>query len=201
MFEKTPWIHIWGNEFSVDYKGFTYGPTSFHQLIPELYQRSLEQSANFLESNDNSLVVDLFCGNGHSMSWWSRSGCRIIGIESSGEAVKYAMINVPEALVLRGQCHHRIKQLNKLIAEHNWNNFLPLLYVNPPRMGLGTDVLNWIAGEFKPVRIAYLSCSAGTLSRDLDFLCNEGYQVKVITPYDFFPNTHHIETLVLLERN
>ncbi|MDD3708601.1 MAG: hypothetical protein PHR17_10130 [Aminobacterium sp.] len=46
--------------------------------------------------------------------------------------------------------------------------------------------------------MAYLSCSAGTLARDLLYLEEKGYEVKHITPYDFFPNTYHVETLACL---
>ena len=54
---------------------------------------------------------------------------------------------------------------------------------------------------YRPDRMAYLSCSAGTLRRDLDALVQTGYAVERITPYDFFPQTHHVETLALLRRS
>jgi len=49
------------------------------------------------------------------------------------------------------------------------------------------------------VRLAYLSCSAGTLARDLSVLEAAGYRVTGIEPYDFFPLTHHVETLARLD--
>jgi 23S rRNA (uracil1939-C5)-methyltransferase len=48
--------------------------------------------------------------------------------------------------------------------------------------------------------MAYLSCSAGTLNRDLSILCSTGYLVERIIPFDFFPQTIHVESLVLLSR-
>lgn len=57
-----------------------------------------------------------------------------------------------------------------------------------------------MVGDYRPKRIAYLSCSAGTLRRDLEGLPVSGYRVVRIIPYDFFPQTYHVETLVLLER-
>ena len=54
-------------------------------------------------------------------------------------------------------------------------------------------------GELRPARIAYLSCSAGTLARDLAMLESAGYAVVRIHPYDFFPLTHHVEALALLD--
>ena len=58
---------------------------------------------------------------------------------------------------------------------------------------------DWAAMEFRPERMAYLSCSAGTLSRDLAALTAAGYTVEALTPYDFFPQTRHVEILALLK--
>ena len=57
-----------------------------------------------------------------------------------------------------------------------------------------------LAEELRPARIAYLSCSAGTLARDLESFEAAGYSLARILPYDFFPLTHHVEALALLER-
>jgi tRNA/tmRNA/rRNA uracil-C5-methylase (TrmA/RlmC/RlmD family) len=71
--------------------------------------------------------------------------------------------------------------------------------VNPPRSGLEAEVTRALADELRPERIAYLSCSAGTLARDLAHFCAAGYAVARIQPYDFFPLTHHVEAQALLE--
>jgi tRNA/tmRNA/rRNA uracil-C5-methylase (TrmA/RlmC/RlmD family) len=80
------------------------------------------------------------------------------------------------------------------------DGFTRLLYVNPPRTGLEDGIAEWITLFMKPVRMAYLSCSAGTLSRDLAILCKSEYYVDKIIPFDFFPQTIHVESLVLLKR-
>ena len=74
-----------------------------------------------------------------------------------------------------------------------------LLYVNPPRTGLEPEISDWVAKAYKPDRMVYLSCSAGTLQRDLDRLTATGYTIIKITPYDFFPQTLHVETLIFLQ--
>jgi hypothetical protein len=99
-------------------------------------------------------------------------------------------------MVLRGTCMQRLPQLR------DWWNGLGgerVAYVNPPRSGLETGVAEALAHEFRPSRLAYLSCSAGTLARDLAILAAAGYRVAAIRPYDFFPLTHHVEALALLE--
>ena len=71
-------------------------------------------------------------------------------------------------------------------------------YVNPPRSGLEAELLVGLADELKPARMAYLSCSAGTLARDLAGFEACGHTVDRLVPYDFFPGTHHVECLALL---
>jgi 23S rRNA (uracil1939-C5)-methyltransferase len=89
--------------------------------------------------------------------------------------------------------------LMQIIKENSLSDNERLLYLNPPRTGLGEILIRWIINEYHPVKICYLSCSAGTLSRDLEILTKTNYKITRITPYDFFPNTHHIETLVMME--
>ena len=106
-----------------------------------------------------------------------------------------ACINAPGASVLRGTCVQRLTQVRDWWREQPGN---VVAYVNPPRSGLEFDVTRALAAELRPSRIAYLSCSAGTLARDLGDLEAAGYRVCRITPYDFFPMTHHVEALALL---
>jgi len=106
-------------------------------------------------------------------------------------------VNAPRARVLRGTCAQRLPQLR------DWwrgQGSEPVAYVNPPRSGLESAVVATLARELRPPRLAYLSCSAGTLARDLAAFAEAGYRVCAIQPYDFFPLTHHVEALALLER-
>jgi tRNA/tmRNA/rRNA uracil-C5-methylase (TrmA/RlmC/RlmD family) len=99
--------------------------------------------------------------------------------------------------VLRGTCVQRLPQVL------DWWNQQPsrlVAYVNPPRSGLEPELLDALSGPLRPERIAYLSCSAGTLARDLRMLEADGYAVRAILPFDFFPMTHHVEALALVER-
>ena len=198
LFTKKGWRLIWGNFRSYDSHGLSYGPSAFQQLIPALYRNALDTAETFLSPTQYDSVVDLYCGIGASLKRWSSRGARVLGVELAGEAVECARHNVPQALLLRGKCSERIPQLNEWIKHKTNPNHQSLLYVNPPRTGIEPQVLEWVIGVFRPQRMAYLSCSAGTLRRDLDRLVSGGYQVVRIKPYDFFPQTHHVETLVLL---
>ncbi|QKG80563.1 class I SAM-dependent RNA methyltransferase [Tenuifilum thalassicum] len=200
IFEKSGWHLIWGKPRSVDYNGLIYGPAAFQQLIPELYNQSLDLAEQFLQPSNHVAVVDLYCGTGNSMLRWVRQGASVIGVELGGEAVECARINVPDATVLRGACRHRVPQVRDWVNEKRMEGKSVVLYVNPPRTGLEVEVLDWIIAEGKPDRIAYLSCSPGTLSKNISYLAQNGYDVVRCIPFDFFPQTHHVETLVLLQK-
>nr|MDQ2695105.1 class I SAM-dependent RNA methyltransferase [Pseudomonadota bacterium] len=198
LFARHGWQLLWGRPWSVDSSGLCYGPAAFQQLIPALYRQALDEAQAFLAPMAGDSLVDLYCGSGASLRRWTACHARTVGVELGGEAVACARRNAPAALVLRGKCGQRLPQLRAWIS--NAGRDERLLYANPPRTGIEPQVLEWITGDCRPQRLAYLSCSAGTLGRDLRRLDAAGYRLAGITPYDFFPQTHHVETLATLER-
>jgi 23S rRNA (uracil1939-C5)-methyltransferase len=196
VFAKNTWRLLWGRPRSRDDAGLLYGPTAFQQLLPVLYRRALEAAERFLAPEPGDRVADLYCGGGATLKRWSARGAAVLGVELGGEAVACARENALGAEVLRGTCAARLPQLQEW-AEGAGRR---LLYANPPRTGLEPAVADWIAEAYRPARMAYLSCSAGTLRRDLERLEAGGLRVVRIIPYDFFPQTRHVETLVLLEQ-
>jgi len=197
LFAKRGWVRVLGQEMSVDGSGLIYGPSSFRQLLPGLFDHALDRAAIYLRPDSRDSVLDLYCGCGSSLRRWAGMGAQVLGLEVDGEAVSCAQLNTPEALVLRGTCTQRLPQLAVWTSQHATK----LVFANPPRTGLEADVLDWLANTLRPRRMAYLSCSAGTLSRDLHKLCGCGYRVDAIVPYDFFPHTHHVECLTLLQQS
>lgn len=197
VFAKNTWHLLWGQSRSRDDQGLRYGPTAFQQLLPALYGRALEAAERYLAPGPGDRVADLYCGGGQTLRRWSDRGATALGVELGGEAVACARENAPAAAVLRGTCAARLPQLESWAVADGARR---LLYANPPRTGLEPEVADWVAEAYRPARMAYLSCSAGTLRRDLEQLEGGGLRVERIIPYDFFPQTWHVETLVLLER-
>jgi 23S rRNA (uracil1939-C5)-methyltransferase len=72
--------------------------------------------------------------------------------------------------------------------------------LDPPRRGCAPEVLQAISSQ-QPERIVYVSCHPGTLARDCKQLNAAGYRVRNAEVIDLFPHTHHIESIVLLERD
>jgi len=197
VFAKNWWDLVWGKARSLDNSGLTYGPTAFQQLIPGLFAQALDTVAAFFALTREEIVFDLYSGIGISLARWSKKSDCVIGVELSGESIECAKINAPGAVIYRGTCGHRLPQLTAALNKaHNRR----LLFANPPRTGLEPETREWVGAVCRPDKLAYLSCSAGTLKRDLRELEDQGYRIDRIIPYDFFPKTHHVETLALLSR-
>jgi 23S rRNA (uracil1939-C5)-methyltransferase len=88
------------------------------------------------------------------------------------------------------------KNLPKWVKE---GNKCDILVLDPPRKGADKDFWNAVI-EVQPEKIIYISCYPSTLARDLNYLKDFGYSPRNVTPVDMFPRTHHIETVVLLEK-
>jgi tRNA/tmRNA/rRNA uracil-C5-methylase (TrmA/RlmC/RlmD family) len=195
LFARSGWVLLWGEPRSRDPRGLLHGPTAFAQALPELHAAALDAATRHLRPGPGLAVLDLYCGLGTSLREWTGAGAAALGVELAGEAVELAALNAPDAAVLRGTCADRLPQIAAWWRVQAGER---VAYVNPPRPGLEPVVCDALALDLQPRRIAYLSCSAGTLARDLARLESAGYGVSSIRPYDFFPRTHHIEALALL---
>jgi tRNA/tmRNA/rRNA uracil-C5-methylase (TrmA/RlmC/RlmD family) len=197
VFSARGWHLVWGKEWGNE-DGFFYGPDSFQQLLPELHQNALLEAQKYLNPKVDDCVVDLYSGVGRSLQLWNQMNIKALGVELSGDAYRCAELNVGQGFSLRGRASERLPQLQSWVKEKKPNQVF--VYANPPRLGLEPEVTSWIHSHSRPLRMAYLSCSVSTLARDLTQLCDSGYSVTRIIPYDFFPQTDHVETLALLDR-
>ncbi len=198
------WKKVWGvgrANFELLGSRIEFGPQSFLQQIPSLQEKALKAAESFLGPLEGDSVLDLCCGIGASMKLWSVRGARTIGVELGEESIRFARENTRDSIVpvelLQGRVSHRLPQL-RTWSDSGKNRLLA--FVNPPRLGLEAEVCDWLARETRLERIAYLSCSPGTLARDLRHFQAHGFEVKGVQPFDFFPQTLHVETLALLER-
>jgi tRNA/tmRNA/rRNA uracil-C5-methylase (TrmA/RlmC/RlmD family) len=197
LFARSGWRLLWGAPRSLDAQGLLHGPTAFAQALPELHRAALTAAAAHLRPGLGVAVLDLYSGHGSSLRAWTAAGSGALGVELSGEAVELVAANAPRARVLRGTCVQRLPQVRGWWSAQAGER---VAYANPPRSGLEPEIVTALARELRPARLAYLSCSAGTLARDLAAFEAAGYQLRTIRPYDFFPLTHHVEALALLER-
>lgn len=134
-------------------------------------------------------VVDAYCGVGLHARRLARAGARVVGIELDRDAVAEARRASPAgARFEAGAVEHLLPPL--LPAE--------LVILNPPRAGVDAAVAEALVAE-PPQRIVYVSCNPATLARDCRRLA-EVFRIDGIRAFDLFPQTAHVETVVLLTR-
>lgn len=185
---------VFGSRFLLE-DGHAYGALSFRQQIPELENEALSLSLEFFRDAHPSRVMDLYSGSGVSLSLWEKQGWQAIGVELVGEAVEAAKRNAPQSRILKGKVENRIPQLISFLEEKPASVFC--LFTNPPRDGMSLEVVEWIL-NYKPKRIAYLSCNPRSQARDIGLL-SPSYKLREAHPFDFFPLTDHVEALAFLE--
>ncbi len=143
------------------------------------------------------VALDLFAGTGPIALHLASIADRVIGVDNWPPSVAAAQDN----LALNNMA-------NVEMIAANVNEALPpgipekvdLVVVDPPRPGLSPEAIAWI-DKLTPDTILYVSCNPSTLARDLKIFLQSPYQLEAIEPFDFFPHTFHMETLVLLRRH
>ena len=195
-------IDLYGEGFITDYIGdvkFIISPLSFFQVNPvqtrELYGKALE----FAGLTGNETVWDLYCGVGTISLFLAKSAKKVYGVEIVPEAIedarKNAKINeIDNVEFFVGKAEEVVPKMFKeqgICAD--------VVVVDPPRKGCDQKLLETMVA-MSPERIVYVSCDSATLARDLAFLESEGYKVNAVQPVDMFPNSVHVETVVLLSQ-
>ncbi|HEU4562253.1 MAG TPA: class I SAM-dependent RNA methyltransferase [Longimicrobium sp.] len=132
-------------------------------------------------------IVDAYCGVGFHARRFARAGARVVGIELDPQAVEEATRAAPEgARFVEGPVEELIR------AELPAN----LVILNPPRAGVHAEVAQALV-DAPARRVIYVSCNPATLARDLKRM-GDGYRLESVRSFDLFPQTAHVETVVLL---
>ena len=177
---------------------FKVGPKSFYQTNTEQAYELYKVARSFAKLTGNELVYDLYTGTGTIANFVAHQATPVIGIEYVPEAIEDAKVNaklnnLDNTLFYAGDMKDILNQ--DFIAEHGRPD---VIITDPPRAGMHTDVIDTILFA-APQRIVYVSCNPATQARDLQLL-DKDYKVMAVQPVDMFPQTHHVENVVLLER-
>jgi len=175
---------------------FRVNPKSFYQTNPAQAFVLYTITRNFANLQGSELVYDLYTGTGTIANFLAATAKQVIGIEYVNEAIVDAKINsevngIDNTLFFAGDMKDILN--DEFIATHGKPD---VVITDPPRAGMHGDVVNKII-EMRPSKIVYVSCNPATQARDIA-LMDEFYSVEKIQPVDMFPQTHHIENVVLL---
>ncbi|WP_377642488.1 methyltransferase domain-containing protein [Oryzobacter terrae] len=169
------------------------GPRSFFQTNTRVATALYAQAAAWADHLSPTTVLDLYCGVGGFALHLAAPGRRVVGVETSAEAVGAATAGAQ----LNGLGSPEVEFTTGDATQDLPGAAPELVVVNPPRRGLGADLTAWLdAGDSR--HLVYSSCHLGSLARDLGAM--PSWRPVEARVFDMFPQTTHLETAVLLER-
>lgn len=194
-------IILWGEDSIQESLGdleFTLSPRAFFQLNPLQTVKLYESVRAAAGLTGQETVVDAYCGTGTIGLWLAPYAREVRGIESIPEAVEDACANAESngrtnAVFYEGHAEELLPRWVK-------SGFSPdVIIADPPRTGLDPRFIEAVL-RTKPKRFVYVSCNPSTLAKDCKELLDGGYSIEWVQPVDMFPQTSHVETVVLLSR-
>lgn len=191
---------IWGKEYITDKIGdisYEISPLSFFQVNPQQTWKLYSKALEYADLHGEETVWDLYCGIGTISLFLAQKAKFVRGVEIVPAAIEDAKRNA--------QINH-IENVEFFVGkaeevlprEYEKNGvYADVIVVDPPRKGCDAMLLKTIL-KMQPKRVVYVSCDSATLARDLRFLCDNGYELKKVCGVDQFPQTVHVESIVLL---
>jgi 23S rRNA (uracil1939-C5)-methyltransferase len=179
-------------------KKFRISSGSFYQInkgqCENLYSYVLKNSG--IKKSDT--VIDAYCGTGTIGIICSDIAKKVTGCELNSKACEDAIVNAKLNGVenIKFENDDAGRFMKKLSRE---NRPADVVITDPPRQGCSIEFLKAVV-EMSPREIVYISCEPKTQARDTNFLTKNGYKIKKCTPFDMFPYTNHVETVVLLSK-
>lgn len=175
---------------------FRISPKSFYQINPiqteVLYNKAIEM-ANL---KGNETVLDAYCGIGTISLIVSSKVKSVIGVELNKDAVKDAISNAKMNKISNVYFYNEdAGEFMNALSKEKQN--IDLVFMDPPRSGSDEKFLSSLL-RLSPRKIIYISCNPITQERDMRYLTQHGYTVKEIQPVDMFPQTAHVEAIIMM---
>ncbi len=177
---------------------FKINAKSFYQTNSYQAHELYKVTRNFAGLSGNEIVYDLYTGTGTIAQFIAKQAKKVIGIESVPDAVLAAQENAQLNKIENVEFYAGdMKSVfnDEFIETHGKPD---VIITDPPRDGMHKDVVQQLL-NIAAERIVYVSCNSATQARDLAIM-NDMYKVVKIQPVDMFPQTHHVENVVLLEK-
>lgn len=176
---------------------FKIGPKSFYQTNSDQAYELYKVTRDFAAIKATDVVYDLYTGTGTIANFVAHQAKKVVGVEYVPAAIDDAKINsqlngINNTAFYAGDMKD---VLNDAFIKENGKP--DVIITDPPRAGMHEDVTKKIL-EIGAERVVYVSCNPATQARDLQLL-DEKYKVTKVQPVDMFPQTHHVENVVLLE--
>ena len=176
---------------------FKIGAKSFFQTNSEQAKILYRKTKELAQITENDLVYDLYTGTGTIAQYVATSAKKVVGIDSVEEGIKAAYENTERNNI--ENCTFYTGDMKEIFTDEfiTKNGNPDVIITDPPRDGMHKKVVEQIL-KIGAKRIVYVSCNSATQARDIA-LMDEKYKVIHIQPIDMFPQTHHVENIVVLE--
>ena len=177
---------------------FKINAKSFYQTNSEQAYELYKITRDFAGLSGDELVYDLYTGTGTIAQFVAKKARHVVGVEAVPDAIAAAkenaqLNNIDNVDFFVGDMKSVFN--DGFIKE---NGHPDVIITDPPRDGMHKDVVNQIL-NIAPKRIVYVSCNSATQARDLALL-KDNYEIIKTQAVDMFPQTHHVENVVLLEQ-
>ena len=171
---------------------FRIDPVSFFQVNTPQAERMVRYIIEQLQPVKTDTVLDVYCGVGTFGLSIADKAARVIGIEESKPALRDARYNAREAdnvEFILGAAEDVLAHIEECVDA---------AIIDPPRAGCKREVIRELR-RLRPSRIVYVSCDPATLARDLKLFCADAsYKIVDVQPVDMFPQTYHVESIILM---
>ncbi len=188
---------LYGKGFIVDTLcniNFKISPKSFYQINKEQCEKLYNKAIELATLNKDDIVLDAYCGIGTIGMIASKKAKLVYGVEIINDAIKDARINAKNNNI--NNAYFYCADAKDFMRKYD-GEAMSVVFVDPPRKGCSEQFLNSLA-HFKPKKIVYISCNPETQVRDIKYLMDKGYTFNEVHPFDMFPQTFHVETIVAL---
>lgn len=177
---------------------FKINAKSFYQTNSEQAFELYKITRDFAGLSGNELVYDLYTGTGTIAQFVAKNAKKVIGVESVPDAIEAAKANAKLNNIENVEFY--VGDMKKVFNEEfiNKHGKPDVVITDPPRDGMHADVVAQLL-NLGAERIVYVSCNSATQARDLALLDSK-YKVIKVQAVDMFPQTHHVENVVLLEK-
>ncbi len=177
---------------------FKINAKSFYQTNSEQAYELYKVTRDFAGLTGDELVYDLYTGTGTIAQFVARNAKKVIGVEAVPEAIEDAKDNAKRNAVDNVEFY--VGDMKKVFTKGfiDQHGQPEVVITDPPRDGMHKDVVAQLL-NISPEKIVYVSCNSATQARDLALL-DENYKVTKVQPVDMFPQTYHVENVVLLEK-
>lgn len=177
---------------------FRISAKSFYQTNSLQAYELYKITRDFAGLTGNEVVYDLYTGTGTIANFVARNAKKVVGIEYVEDAIKDAIINSKENGI--SNTSFFAGDMKDILNDEfiDTNGRPDVIITDPPRAGMHEDVVKVIL-QAMPEKIVYVSCNPSTQARDLA-LMQENYSIEKVQPVDMFPQTAHVENVVLMVR-